>query len=80
MPLRKTTKFEDEGTAKQTLRMNSDWLPSVHFSDTDETQINLVIETIDDRFVLDIYVTDREAACAAFQNAFITLQELQIGD
>jgi hypothetical protein len=80
MPLLRTTKNEDDGTAKQTLRISDDWLPSVHFSESNESQLSLVVETLDDRFVLDIYVTNREAGLEAFDTLFKTLQELQIGD
>ncbi len=80
MPLLKTTKNEDGGTSKETLRISDNWVPAIHFSEKDETELNFVIETIDERFCLDIYVTDRQAVLEAFRQLFNTLQEYQIGE
>ena len=78
MPLTKTTRNDDEGTSKETLRIDDEWMPTCHFHPTDETVVSLVIEDLDHRFVLDLYVTDREATVNAFDTLFETLQELQI--
>jgi len=78
MRLIKTTRNDDEGTSKETLRIDDDWMPACHFHATDERIVSLVIEDIDHRFVLDLYVTDREATVNAFDTLFETLQELQI--
>jgi len=78
MRLIKTTRNDDEGTSKETLRIDDNWMPACHFHPTDERIVCLVIEDLDNRFVLDLYVTDREATVNAFDKLFDSLQELQI--
>lgn len=81
MPLLETKKNDDDGTNKPTMRFGEGpWIPSIHFHETDENQISFIAETMDERFVLDIWVTNREAAVEAFDKLFTTLQELQIED
>jgi hypothetical protein len=80
MPLLRTVRDADEGTAKDSLRMDDEWQPAVRMHPVDERVVSLVIEDIDNRFILDLYVKDRDATVKAFQTLFETLQELQIGE
>lgn len=78
MPHLMTVRNGDEGTAKPTIRLRDEWGTAIHFSNDDERLISWVSESIDERVVLDFYVTDRDAALAAFQTMMDSLQELQI--
>ena len=80
MPLVKTTRNDDDGTLKQTLRINDEWSASLYHDPNDERKCSFVVEALTERFVLDIYVSDRERATDAFNKLFDTLQEIQIGD
>ena len=80
MPLVKTTRNDDGGTAKQTLRIDDEWTASLYHDPEDERKCSFLVETLTERFVLDVYVTDRERATDAFNKLFDTLQEIQIGD
>jgi len=62
------------------MRINDEWSASLYHDPEDERKCSLVVETLIERFVLDVYVTDREKATDAFNQLFDTLQEIQIGD
>lgn len=74
--LRVKTLNNDERTSKLTLCMDDAWRPAVYFDEHDNgNELDIVIETIDFRFQLQLEVPDRMKTRDAFNEFLKTLQE-----
>jgi hypothetical protein len=68
-------------TEKVTMTIDDDWSSALYWDpeDDDETKCSWLIESIDERFELVLYVEDKEALKCLIGKFLTDLQELYIG-
>lgn len=81
MPIHNTIRNSEQTTEKPTMTIDDDWSAAMYWNEEKEESdptVHLLIESLDERFELVLYVTDKKKLAEAFNKFLQDLQELYI--